>query len=466
MSPEHCRGALSRHGVSMRTLLPGYPAVMKEAAAGRLVAEFDDLFDGPARLIAGRFAGLDLIVIDAPHLYARPGGPYAGPDGRDFEDNWRRFAALSWVAGQLAQGLIGGYQPQVLHAHDWQAGLVPAYVKYGPTDGVKTVMTVHNLVFQGHFGWDVFHRLDLPAHAFYESLEYYGGVGYLKAGLATSDAITTVSPTYAREIRTPAFGAGLDGLLNTRAGVLHGITNGIDVDAWDPATDVTLPQTYAPNTVHKRLINKAALRTRFGIEETAGPMFAVVSRLTGQKGIDLIASNVDWLVSLGATLVILGSGEPWLEGGLAYAAARHPGRVGMIRAYDESLSHVIQGGADAILRRRHPDPVAFRTLRPDAALWPALWLRADRQPGRRPRRYRDRRQRGGDRCRGGDRAAILAGDGRRRWARRSHQVVDLYKQEKTLAADAAARHALQCVMGPERQPLCRSLRIAFGAGPR
>jgi starch synthase len=355
-------GAVSRHGVTMRTLIPGYRAVMKEAAAGRVVAELADLFDGPARLIAGRFAGLDLIVIDAPHLYDRAGGPYAGPDGRDFEDNWKRFAALSWVAGRLAQGLIGGYHPEVLHAHDWQAGLVPAYVKYGPLDGVKTVMTVHNLVFQGHFGWDVFHRLDLPPHAFYEGVEYYGGVGYLKAGLASADAITTVSPTYGREIRTPAFGAGLDGLLNARASVLHGITNGIDISAWDPATDVTLAQTYAPNTVHKRLINKASVQTRFGIEATAGPMFAVVSRLTGQKGIDLIASNIDWLVSLGATLVILGSGEPWLEASLMEAVGRHPSRVGMIRAYDEGLSHLIQGGADAILIPSRFEPCGLTQL--------------------------------------------------------------------------------------------------------
>jgi starch synthase len=342
-------GALAAHAVSMRTLIPGYPAVMKEATGGRVVAQFSDLFDGPARLIAGRFGGLDLIVIDAPHLYERPGGPYSGPDGRDWPDNWKRFAALSWVAGRLSLGLVEGYQPQILHAHDWQAGLAPAYVKYGPSDQVKTVMTVHNLVFQGHFGSDIFGRLDLPPHAFYEGVEYFGGVGYLKAGLQTADAITTVSPTYSREIRTPAFGAALEGLLNARAGVLHGITNGIDVGAWDPMNDASLVQNFTASTIQKRRVNKLALAKRFGIEEGDGPLFSVVSRLTGQKGIDLVAANVDLLVSLGGRLVILGSGDASLEAALQVAAARHPGKVGIIIGYDEGLSHLIQGGADAIL---------------------------------------------------------------------------------------------------------------------
>jgi starch synthase len=354
--------ALAGHGVSMRTLVPGYPAVMREAAAGRMIYAFDDLFDGPARLIAGRFAGLDLIVIDAPHLYDRPGGPYLGPDGRDWPDNWKRFAALSWVAGKLALGIVEGYRPQILHAHDWTAGLVPAYVKYGPSDQVKTVMTVHNLVFQGHFGWDVFHRLDLPSHAYWESIEYYGGVGYLKAGLASADAITTVSPTYAREIRTPAFGAGLDGLINARAYALHGITNGIDTEAWNPATDVALAHGYSAATLQKRQVNKDAIRERFGLEATNGPLFCVVSRLTSQKGIDLIAANVDWLVSLGATLMVLGSGDQGLEGVLQAAAARHPGRVAIFRGYDESLSHLLQGGADAILIPSRFEPCGLTQL--------------------------------------------------------------------------------------------------------
>lgn len=355
-------GALAPHGVAMRTLVPGYPAVMRETGGARVAYEFADLFDGPARLLAGRIAGLDLIVLDAGHLYDRPGGPYTDPDGRNWDDNWKRYAALCWVAGQLALELVEGYHPQIVHAHDWTAGLAPAYVKYGPSDQVRTVMTIHNLVFQGHFSADIFPRLDLPPHAFHEGLEYYGGVGYLKAGLAAADVITTVSPTYAQEIRTPAFGAGLDGLVNARADVLHGITNGIDAEAWNPATDPALAQHYAASTVHKREVNKRVLRERFGIHGEDAMLFSVVSRLTSQKGVDLIAANVDWLVSLGATLVILGSGDPGLEAALEAAAARHPGRVGMVKGYDESLSHLIQGGADAILIPSRFEPCGLTQL--------------------------------------------------------------------------------------------------------
>jgi len=355
-------GALAAHGVSMRSLVPGYPAVMREVAGGRVVYEFNDLYDGWARLIAGRFAGLDLLVLDASHLYDRPGSPYVGPDGYDWPDNWKRFAALSWVAGKLALGIVEGYQPDIVHAHDWPAGLAPAHVKYGPSDRVKTVMTIHNLVFQGHFGPEIFPRLDLPPHAYWEGVEYYGGVGYMKAGLAAADAITTVSPTYAREIRTPAFGAGLEGLINYRADALHGIINGIDVEAWDPVTDPELGQNYGTNTLHKRYLNKAELRHRFGLQATDGPLFSVVSRLTGQKGVDLIAANVDWLVSLGATLIILGSGETSLESALYTAAQRHPGRVAIYRGYDEKLSHLIQGGADAILVPSRFEPCGLTQL--------------------------------------------------------------------------------------------------------
>jgi starch synthase len=221
---------------------------------------------------------------------------------------------------------------------------------------------VHNLVFQGHFGSDIFARLDLPPHAYWEGVEYYGGVGYLKAGLAAADAITTVSPTYAREIRTPEFGAGLNGLINARASALSGITNGIDDEAWNPSRDVALAQAYAPSTLQKRQFNKGAVREKFGLVETAGPLFSVVSRLTGQKGIDLIVDNIDYLVSLGATLVILGSGDPALEATLQYAVLRHPGRVGMVRGYDEDLSHLIQGGADAILIPSRFEPCGLTQL--------------------------------------------------------------------------------------------------------
>jgi len=355
--------ALAERGISMRTLVPGYPAVKARISGGRVVAEFADLFGDGAKLVAARAEGLDLIVVDAPGLYDRPGNPYLGPDGRDWPDNWRRFAALSWVAHELALGLVEGYQPQVLHAHDWQAGLVPAYVKFGPSDRIKTVMTVHNIAFQGRFGPEIFGYLGLPPHAYsITGVEYHAGVGYLKAGLECADIVTTVSPTYAAEIRTPAFGMGFEGLLDNRSATVSGILNGIDTDAWDPATDTALAQTYATSTIHKRAINKAALQEAFGLHKSDGPLFGVVSRLAWQKGIDLIIACLDMLVAEGGQLVVLGSGDRELEAALRAAVLRYPGRVGFVTGYDEKLSHLVQGGADVMMVPSRFEPCGLTQL--------------------------------------------------------------------------------------------------------
>ncbi len=356
-------GALSESGVTMRTLVPGYPAVTGKMSGGREVARFEDLFGVPGRLIAGRVEGLDLIVLDAPALYDRPGNPYMGPEGWDWPDNWKRFAALSWVASELGLGLVDGYRPQVIHAHDWQAGLVPAYVKYGPSSSLKTVMTVHNMAFQGTFGAEIFSQLRLPAHAFsVDGVEYYGGVGYLKAGVECADVVTTVSPTYAAEIRTPAFGMGLEGLLNNRSSSVFGVLNGIDMDAWNPATDAALAQNYTASTMQGRLVNKRAVQEAFGLDELDGPLFAVVSRLTWQKGIDLLAANIDLLIEAGGQLAVLGSGDAELENAVRSAAVTHKGKVGLVTGYNEKLSHLVQGGADVMMVPSRFEPCGLTQL--------------------------------------------------------------------------------------------------------
>ena len=238
-------GALAADGITVRSLVPGYPRVLDALEGGVAVATLDDLFGGSARIVAAHAAGLDLFVIDAPHLYARDGDPYRGPDGRDWPDNAFRFAALSRAAALLAQGQVAGYRPDVVHAHDWQAGLAPAYLHYAGAIEPPTVMTIHNLAFQGRFPAYLLAFLGLPAEAFtIHGVEYYGEIGYLKAGLQFADRITTVSPTYAAEIRTPAGGVGMDGLLRTRADVLSGILNGIDTTVWDPARDPYLAAAF------------------------------------------------------------------------------------------------------------------------------------------------------------------------------------------------------------------------------
>ncbi len=355
--------ALAKNGVSMRTLMPGYPSVMAKLGQSREVYQFTDLFGVTGRLIAGRAEGLDLIVLDAPALYDRPGNPYLGPDGWDWPDNWKRFAALSWVAAELGTGLVEGYRPQVIHAHDWQAGLVAAYVKYGPSATLKTVVTVHNISFQGTFGADVFAQLRLPAHAFsMEGVEYFGGVGYLKAGVECADVVTTVSPTYSAEIRTAAFGMGLDGLLNNRSDTVFGVLNGIDMDAWNPATDPNLSTTYTANSLNNRATNKAAVQAAFALDPSDGPLFAVVSRLTWQKGIDLLVNCIDMMVAAGAQLAVLGSGEAELENAVRGAAMRHPGRVGLVTGYNEQLSHLVQGGADVMMVPSRFEPCGLTQL--------------------------------------------------------------------------------------------------------
>jgi starch synthase len=355
--------ALAPLGVSMHTLVPGYPAVLARLADGRVVGGFDDLFGGPARLLAGRVEGLDLIAIDAGHLYDRPGNPYVGPDGADWPDNWQRFAALSFVAYELGRGLVDSYRPQILHAHDWQAGLVPAYVAFNAPTRVKTIQTVHNLAFQGRFGWEIFPKLRLDHRAANEgAIEFYGAISFLKAGLQCADALTTVSPTYAHEIRTDAYGMGLQGLLQSRADVLHGITNGIDVHEWNPGEDKALPEHYGASTTNLRAGNKQALANEFGLDGTDGPLFAVVSRLTWQKGMDLLAGCIDDLVSRGGRLAVLGSGEVLLEQGFRDAAVRHPGKVGIVTKYDERLSHLVQGGADVMLIPSRFEPCGLTQL--------------------------------------------------------------------------------------------------------
>lgn len=355
--------ALSKNGVSMRTLVPGYPAVKAKMGPSREVYYFADLFGVEARLFAGRAGGLDIIMLDAPALYDRPGNPYVGPEGWDWPDNWKRFAALSWVASELGLGLVEGYRPHIIHAHDWQAGLVPAYVKYGPSSTLKTVMTVHNMAFQGTFGSDIFGQLRLPPHAFsLEGVEYYGGVGYLKSGVECADVVTTVSPSYAAEIRTPDFGMGLDGLLNNRSETVFGVLNGIDMDAWNPSTDQSLRSTYSVNSLGSRNLNKAAVQEAFGLETSNGPLFAVVSRLTWQKGIDLLAGCIELLVSHGAQLAVLGSGEAELENAIRAASVAHPGRVGLVTGYNEQLSHLLQGGADVIVVPSRFEPCGLTQL--------------------------------------------------------------------------------------------------------
>ena len=233
--------ALKQHGVTTRTLVPGYPDVLKALASAETLLNWGEFYGGPIRVLGGTHGGLDLLALDAPHLYARPGTPYVGPDGRDWPDNGIRFAALSRMAAEIGRGAIESFVPDIVHAHDWQAGLAPAYLHYGGQRRPATVMTVHNLAYQGQFSPDMLAAFGLPGEAYsLHGVEYYGTISLLKAGLQFADRITTVSPTYAQEIQSDDGGMGLGGLLRERADLLSGILNGIDIDVWNPATDPNL----------------------------------------------------------------------------------------------------------------------------------------------------------------------------------------------------------------------------------
>jgi len=356
--------ALAAEQVHTVTLIPGYPAVLAALADADTVRTWPTLFGGPARLLRGRASGLDLLAIDAPHLYARPGNPYLDPDNRDWPDNALRFGALGKVAAELGSGVLAGFAPDIVHAHDWQAGLAPAFLHYGSGPRPGTVMTVHNMAFQGRCPASLLPTLGLPPASFtIDGVEYYGTVGFLKAGLALADRITTVSPTYAAEIRTPEGGMGLDGLLRARAGVLHGILNGIDETVWNPATDAFIPATFTVAQLGRRAVNKAELQARLGLAVAPETLlFGVISRLTLQKGLDLLLAILPALLRPGVQLALLGTGEAALEAGFAAAAAANPGRIGCVIGYDEALAHLIQAGADALLMPSRFEPCGLTQL--------------------------------------------------------------------------------------------------------
>jgi starch synthase len=362
-------GALAPHGAVLTTLLPGYPAVIAALARKpKPLHSWAGLLGEPARLLAGEIGGHPLLVLDAPGLFAREGGPYGDSTGRDWRDNAQRFAAFSRAAADIAGGVVKGLTFDLVHAHDWQAAMTLAYMRFAPPGhgrgpALPSVITIHNMAFQGHYGADLFPALGLPAHAMaIDGIEYHGGISYLKAGLAAASAITTVSPTYAREIREPGFGMGLEGLIRGRGGQVHGIVNGIDPAVWNPASDPALPAPYTAKTLARRGANTRALEAEFGLEAGTGPLFVVISRLTWQKGMDVLLEAADHLVGIGGRLALLGSGDSALESGFHAAAARHPGRIAVRIGYDEALSHRMLAGGDAILVPSRFEPCGLTQL--------------------------------------------------------------------------------------------------------
>ncbi|MFA3919808.1 glycogen synthase GlgA [Ruegeria hyattellae] len=356
--------ALAHHGVEVQVLMPAYPALFPLLPLGEEVARFDDLPGGTGRLVRVISDGVPLLLFDAPQLFDRPGGLYVDENGQDWPDNDLRFGALSQAAARVCAGTIDGFQPDILHAHDWQAALVPVYLKMEGRSEPRSVLTIHNIAFQGRYGPQALGPLGLKRDWFHpEALEYHGDLSFLKGGLMFADRITTVSPTYAREILTPEFGMGLDGVLRARKAVLNGLLNGIDLNSWNPATDDNIARSYDARSLKRKAENRAAICDRMELDPLArGPLFCVISRLTQQKGLDALLNAVPHLVARGAQLAVLGAGEPELEAGFRQAAQDHSGSVGAFIGYDEPLSHLLQAGSDAILIPSRFEPCGLTQL--------------------------------------------------------------------------------------------------------
>jgi starch synthase len=356
--------ALKAEEIEMRTVVPGYPDVLKALRTTEKVLQFQEFYGGPARVLGSSAAELDLFVLDAPHLFARSGNPYAAPDGSDWADNAIRFAALARIAAEIGQGAIPAFIPQVVHAHDWQAGLTPAFMHYNDRPRPGTIITVHNLAYQGQFPREMLSDIGLPPESFAtDGIEYYGAIGFLKAGLQLADRITTVSPTYAVEIQGPEAGMGLDGLLRARSDVLSGILNGIDISVWNPATDPSIASPFTVNTLAKRAANKAALQRRLGLRLAPDAfLLGLISRMSWQKGLDLLLENLPLVLSEGIQMILLSTGDADLQARYRTAAKSHPDQIGVVIGYDEDLAHLIQAGADALLVPSRFEPCGLTQL--------------------------------------------------------------------------------------------------------
>lgn len=359
--------ALRARGIDVRLLLPCYRQVRTALAQARERAAVPAL----ARLPAARILeakgprGVPCYLLDCPALFDRDGGPYQDALGADWHDNAVRFGLLSRaaaLAGCASSPL--DWQPDVIHCNDWQTGLAPAYLRYAADARASSVITIHNLAFQGIAPAALIGPLALPAESFtIAGLEYHGSISFLKAALAHADAITTVSPTYAREIQSEPLGFGLQGLLAARADTLAGILNGIDTELWDPARDASIPATYGPDTLERKGANKRALQERLGLAvEPAVPLAGMVSRFTDQKGIDLVIEAARWILRLPAQLALVGTGAREQEDAVRALAREHPGRAAAYIGFDEPLAHLVEAGADFFLMPSRFEPCGLNQM--------------------------------------------------------------------------------------------------------
>jgi len=356
--------ALHEAGHDVRFLLPGFPAIMNALCASRPVLAVMDSMGRTGCLLLASLDGFPVpaYVLDFPDYFRDRPTPY-GETEAERQLDARRFHQFALGAIRVAAGQDPDWRPDVVHCNDWTTGLIPALLSKR-SDRCATVFTIHNLAYQGLYPETMHMALGLPDELWeMHGLEFHGQLSFIKGGLSFADVISTVSRTYAREILTPAFGWGLDGLLRYRQDRLFGVLNGVDYRIWNPATDANLPAPFDPAHLSGKATCKQMLQQQLGLRpEPETPLLAVVSRLTEQKGIDLIAESAGRLLSLGTQLVVLGAGDEALERQLSLLSRTYPGQLAVVLGYDEALSHQIVAAADMFLLPSHFEPCGLTQL--------------------------------------------------------------------------------------------------------
>ncbi len=351
----------------VRIILPAYREVLQKVEKKKTVATISVAgARDPVQILETRLPAttVKLYLVHAPWCFDRTGGPYVDSKGLDWPDNAQRFTLFARVAAILALNQVGlDWQPDVVHCNDWQTGLIPALLSQS-SKRPATVFTIHNLAYHGLTDWQTFQQLELPAEWWsLHALEFHGDMSFIKGGLVFSDWITTVSPTYAKEIRTKQFGCGLERLLEHRKHRLTGILNGVDYKTWSPGKDPLIPQPYTARNMQLKTQNKHALQEHFGLTvDTQIPVFAHVGRLEEQKGIDFLLAALPKLQQRNIQIVIVGTGQPRLEEELSHAAARHPEKLGIHIGYDENLAHLLEAGADTFLMPSRFEPCGLNQM--------------------------------------------------------------------------------------------------------
>jgi len=359
--------AFRERGVDVRILLPGYPSAMQQIKSPRVEAHLRSLLGvESAALISGYLpdSNVPVWLVHAPSLFSRVGGLYQNDDGQDWTDNALRFAFFAHVAAEIACGCLLDWKPDIVHANDWHAGLVPLLLSSRQNQKPSSIFTIHNLAFQGNFPRDVVPAIGIPESSFTaEGVEFYGQISYLKAAIRYSDLVTTVSPTYAKEVLSPEFGCGFDGVLRARGADFCGILNGIDNESWNPATDVHLAHRFNASDISGKRLCKAEFQAAFGLEVRPDvPLIGFASRIAHQKMADVVLEAVPAMIAAGAQFALVGEGDPGLETAFEELVPLYPGKIGVNIGYEEALAHRLQASADILLAPARFEPCGLTQL--------------------------------------------------------------------------------------------------------